>query len=396
MSHEIQQGQSTKVEESPAVKLPESSNAYQAISEGPLLQPPLAGWDWLLYIISFQWLTAIFTSATPINTSRNANVEQLFEHAGQLLVGRIHPEQGKMIKDWLLNQASPEWLAGFAQFLNEAERLEALKPGEFPLSGAQQTEKLQELYVAILPGAANNTPITDMLKEIIFLTTTSNTQPIEATLKPLGDRSRPYLHSAYASKALFTLLFEIRTDQKMLLITDPRTKETRTIQFNPDQNHDEHHLQLAKAIYDLSHPVVTGGSSTTDKIHQAIKAGSIYKVYLGNHPILSLSNRTIDLSSTAFIDRTPILDAKKLIESGMQGDIEIPILSFNKEKITFTPELTEGFCNVTFEYQSKTYQTHYPLEEGATLPQLATRITNDHTLERDLLLIRSFFARKPL
>lgn len=396
MSHQIQQVPSTKAEEPPAGKLPESSMAYQATSQGPLLTPSLNGWDFFWYIISFQWVAAWFSSSTSVNTSRSENVEKLLEHAQELLVGRIPKKEGKIIHDWLLNQASPEWLGDFAKFLNEAERLEALKPKEFPLAGTPQTQRLtEELHVPLLSAAADHPLITDMLTEIIFLTIVHNTQPIEATLKTLGDRSKPYLHSAYASKAPFTLLFEIHADQNTLLITDPSTKQTRTIQFDPEQGYSKHHLQLAQAIYDLPHPSVPGGSSTQEKIQEAIQAGSIYAVNFQGTTMLSLSNRMIDLSSTGFMDRKPIATAQNLIATGEPGKIEMPILSNKNEEINLIPELSKGFCNVAFAYQSKTYQTHYPVKEGETLEQLAMRITKDHTLERDLLLARSFFARTP-
>lgn len=399
MSQPIKPGSSTEVKSSEN-KLPESPSAYQKPSQGPLLKASPRGFGgWFLYIITFQWVAALFTTteekiATPqIDTrTHQANVKQLLDRAQSLLAGRIPTKEQQEIQEWLLNQASPQWLAGFAAFLNEADRLDAKKPDHFPLALSEETDRLtNELHPALLSEVTESKVMANLLMEIVFLTTVNNTQMIGYTLTP-DERSKPYLISIYSSHPSFALQFEIRTDQKTLLITDPLTKSTRSVKFDPEQSEQEHQLQLAKAIYDLSHPTVVGGGSTPKSLREWITAGNLYEISIGNTFDLSLSPRSVDLPSTG-LERGTISQARKVIAGGNPGIITMPILLGPKENIDVKPEIVDRFCIVTFTYKNQTYQTRYPLKEDEKLPALAMRINLDRTLERDLLLARSFFAR---
>lgn len=122
----------------------------------------------------------------------------------------------------------------------------------------------------------------------------------------------------------------------------------------------------------------------------AVRAGNIYAVNSGKAIVLSLSNTRLSLSSTSFFaDKSTLRKVQNLLTDQTEGEISLLLPA----QVTVKPEISKGFCHLTFSYQHTTYQIHYPLLQDETPGQLAMRITSDRTLERDLLLTRSFFAR---
>lgn len=85
--------------------------------------------------------------------------------------------------------------------------------------------------------------------------------------------------------------------------------------------------------------------------------------------------------------------AEALIREGVGGEMEMPISSIlGKDRLVVEVKQADNKCEVTYKFGEESYTTTYPLQPGETLPKLAQRIREDHTLERDLLLARSYFV----
>lgn len=399
MSRSVQRPGPTPDNIPPKQVLSESLIAYQIPSGGGLLKTEDWGlWQWIVFIFSGEWITGIIQAYQ----TRAHHINLLFDRAQTLLAGRISNETADAIKTWLETKATPDWLVDFAKFLNEADRLESAKPTTFHLAPETETLKLTTtLFTNLMTeDAIDNRVISSMLREICFLTTANNTQDIGHVLKP-ESRFYPYLHSSQYNGASFCLLTEARPEQQRLHVTDPVTKATQTIRLNPNDTEETHQLQLAQAIYKLSQPNPKQGSMLVEKDprkrfvleaeqkKEFIEEGNIYKV--GDRLSLCPYPQELFYAGT---DLKALDRAEALISGSVGGEMEMPIDSpLRQDKIQVEVTQTDDKCGVTYKLGEETYTTTYPLKSGETLPQLARRIREDHTLERDLLLVRSYFVR---
>lgn len=389
-------------------KLPESDDAYQIPSKGGLL-PSQETHFFINFLISIRtWFTAKFIPLEDPSSTRRNNIFKLFDAAQNLLAGRIPKQQEKEIKNWLLTEASPKWLANFATFLNEATRLESLKPKQYLIGTTPETQLLMKLGADATMALTENKlrAIRSLLTEIIYVTIVTNTQVIDYTIKPSAS-TRAYLFSGIKDMP-FSLQFEMRSEERALYITDPQTKETRRVVFPPKDVDEEkeqrleevRHRQFAEAIYSLSHSEIIDKTLSEEEIKNWIKKGDIYDIPFGSDKRLTLCPRLSDIYRTGFPDKNPIVNVSKLIAQGKENEIIkliIPIDTLKAEEIEVrvrsTATVDRKFREVTYTYKSFIYTTTYPLRKQETLSDLSRRITEDHTIERDLLLARSYFAR---
>ena len=93
------------------------------------------------------------------------------------------------------------------------------------------------------------------------------------------------------------------------------------------------------------------------------------------------------------MDPRPVTELAELIEEAKNGKIRMPIGSSIPEVVQVEVTQQGGRCTIKLTYKEKSYSFDYPLEENSTM-KTAQRVNSDRTLEKDLLLARSFFVRE--
>ncbi len=225
---------SKRIEGSGFQPLQQSPLAFQKESRGGLLSA-IGGWS---LFPPRPYRAEVFFA----NRTRTKLVSSNFAFTQKLLVGRLSKETSNDLYDWMRGNASNRQLKTFAKFLKEADRLESLKPENFYLTPSKETDRCVALSGELIRETIDDFPLMmKLVKEIEYSVTVNNTQVIgDAMNKPLapGGRSLPYLRSL--QRAEFSLLHEIRPPKGMIReevpiemihinITDPRTKETRSL-----------------------------------------------------------------------------------------------------------------------------------------------------------------------
>jgi hypothetical protein len=176
-----------------------------------------------------------------------------------------------------------------------------------------------------------------------------------------------------------------------LHLTNSQTKATRTLDV------DQSEAAQQTAIEDLSGtlPFIEGNLSDEQIKEEWIKKGNIYQLKYGDSSYLSLCPRVIDIYRAGFVDRSPIKDMQRMLkltqekQAQQTGTIVMPLVEYNQlNRIDVVVALKEGVYTVTLTYKNiltqkeKTYHYNYQ------------RVPDPTTIEKDLLLARSYFVKE--
>jgi len=369
------------------------------------------------------------------NPEKALQVFKNFEKAQLLLNRRVDEPTAFHINAFFLAQ-SADVQTNLTDFLDEAVRLEKMKPGELPLAPSEGTNTLTTVLGPRL--AVANSLVSNFLQEIQFVVTVGNTQPIEQAVESLfrdQPRAQGLFRSTYynATEAPFALQFATETTEGsiILYVADPRSKETRRVELllpeslTPEELHGwlthpgdhplegakllaaqafkkESHEAFARAVSSLGSdnfapPFLIKSQYSMSDCYAQVKQGDVFEVVYQGETYLSLAPQVklAMFEMGTFLNRSPIIAARNAIISGEETTIRMHIndMLYN-DKIQMTTVEDEGTVTVTFSFEGVSYERKYPMKDGEKRTDLACRIANDRTLERDLLLAKAHFTRE--